>query len=164
MKPFRVRFWAYLLLGAAACAYRFSAPGAPLPEGIRSVRSPVLVNNTAEPGLEVLFTQALREELLRSGVRDDPQSDAVLEGTLADVYGGANVAPPGKFASYRINAVADLRLVKQGRVLAATRISGWEDYLPGNDMLQSEANRQAALRRLAQALARDGAARLAQGW
>ncbi len=38
-----------------------------LPEGVRAVCAPVFLNETPEPGLETLFTRAMRQELLRVG-------------------------------------------------------------------------------------------------
>ena len=72
-------------------------------------------------------------------------------------------------ASYRIVVTARLRLTKGGRVLSEATVSGAEDYLPGPasapaDVLFPEAQRQAALQRLADVLMRDGYERLASGW
>ncbi len=58
----------FSLLFLSACGYRFTAGGGALPQGIREVYAPVFINRTAEPGLETLFTQALREYLVRHGV------------------------------------------------------------------------------------------------
>ena len=58
-----------------------------------------------------------------------------------------------------------LRLVKEGQVLSETVVSGTEDYLQGRgNVLEAEANRQAALARLAETLMRDGYDRLASTW
>ena len=46
----------------SACGYRFTAPGGPLPHGIRSVKVPVMNNVTPEPSAETFFTQALRDK------------------------------------------------------------------------------------------------------
>ena len=52
---------------ALGCGYRFTAAGSPLPNGIREVRVPVFQNHTGEPGLELVYTQALREQAGRAG-------------------------------------------------------------------------------------------------
>ena len=55
--------------------------------------------------------------------------------------------------------------MKDGQVLKETVIAGTEDYLLGTgDILEAEANRQAALDRLAEVLMRDGYDRLASTW
>jgi len=167
-----VRPGAALLLLAAGCGYRFTAGGAPLPEGIRSVCAPVYQNHTPEPGLEALFTQSMREWLARSGVAGGGgggECQARLEGEILSVTGAQTLLTPlpaQKVASYRVSAVVQLRLVKGGRVVAEAQVTAAEDYLPEplGDVLVSEANRQAALRRLSDALARDGYERLAGGW
>ena len=50
-------------MAALGCGYRFTASGAGFPQGIHKVFAPVIVNRTAEPGLEGIFTEALREQL-----------------------------------------------------------------------------------------------------
>src|SRR4051794_25467322 len=45
---------AALLPVLLSCGYRFTAAGAPLPEGIREVQVPVFANHTAEPRLELV--------------------------------------------------------------------------------------------------------------
>lgn len=159
---------AALALSAAGCGYRFTAGGAPLPEGIRSVCAPTWRNRTAEPGLEALFSESMREWLARSGAAGGERCDATLEGEIVSVTGAQTLlTPAGTLASYRVSAVVQLRLVKGGRVVAQAEVAGAEDYLPertSGDVLVTEANRQAALRRLSDALARDGYERLAGGW
>jgi hypothetical protein len=168
MGPSRALAVAALALSLTACSYRFAAGGGPLPENVTAVRAPVFVNQTAEPGLEVVFTRALREQLMHAGVRADPAAEAELRGEVLAVGGGATILttpPPGggdpRLASYRIFVTAKLKLVKGERVLAETDVTGSEDYPPGfEDILRSESNRQAALQRLAQRLMRDGYDRL----
>jgi hypothetical protein len=155
-------------LWTSACGYRFAAGPASLPEGIRAVSAPVFVNNTAEPGLQVVFTQALRDELGRAGVDARSDADAELAGELVSVWGGPSLLTtptPGPtrdafLASYRVFATARLRLAKAGKALGQLEVTGSEDYLPGADVLQTEANRQIALRRLAERLMREGCERL----
>jgi hypothetical protein len=156
-----------LLLVLSACGYRFTAPGGALPDGIRAVRAPVFDNLTAEPGAEILFTQAFREQLTRAGTLGGDESEAVVEGALNAVNGAVVLAGIdrtsglGKLPTYRLSASVRLRLQKAGRVLAETTVSGSEDYLSGADVLLTEANRSAALRRLAEGMMREGYERLA---
>jgi hypothetical protein len=153
-----------LLLGA--CGYRFTAPGGDLPEGVRAVRAPVFDNRTAEPAAEILFTQAFRDQLTRAGKLGGDASEATVEGSLNAVYAApilASVDPSGvaKLPTYRLTAVVQLKLLKEGRVLSQAVLSGSEDYLSGADLLLTEANRQSALRRLAESMMREGYERLA---
>ena len=167
-------------LSGAGCGYRFAPLGGELPEGVRTVCVPVFRNDTAEPGLEALFTRKLRQELVRSGVLGNHGAcEASVEGVIRGVgsaptilteplyEGNTRVAEP-QLASYRASVTVGLRLVREGRVLSAAVVSGTEDFLPGTagvsgDVLESEANRQAALQRLAETLMREGYERLASG-
>lgn len=155
-------------LASTGCGYRFSAGGAALPDGVREVCAPLFVNRTAEAGLELVFTESLRAHLIRAGTlgRD---CDAKINSELINVWGGPTVfTNRGVLASYRIFAHVKLRLMKGDRLLAESDVIGWEDYLPSAetnaDVLYVEANRQAALRRLSDALARDAYERLTTAW
>jgi len=158
---------AALLLLGGGCGYRFAA-GASLPEGIRSVCTPVYANRTAEPHLEALFAESMRERLSRAGVASGPECEARLEGEILSLSGAQTLLTPSQaVASYRVSAVVLLRLKRGRQVVAEAEVVGEEDYLPSRplgDVLESEANRQAALRRLADDLARHGYERLAGGW
>jgi hypothetical protein len=170
-----------LLLTGLGCGYRFTPRGSGLPEGVHSVCAPVFSNDTPEPGLELLFTRAFRQELVRAGVLGGAGAcEASVQGTVVTVgstptivteplyQGNTKIAEP-QLASYRASAAVLLRLVRDGRVLSETVVSGNEDFLPGTasvsgDVLESEANRQAALHRLAETMMREGFDRLASGW
>jgi hypothetical protein len=169
-----------LLLSGLGCGYRFVPRGAGLPEGVRTVCAPVFRNDTPEPGLELLFTRAFRQELVRAGVLGDASCEAAVEGAVVAVgsaptiitepvyQGNTRVAEP-QLASYRASAAVLLRLVRDGRVVSEALVSGNEDFLPGTasvsgDVLEAEANRQAALHRLAETLMREGYDRLASSW
>lgn len=148
----------------SGCGYRFTAPGGPLPEGIRAVRAPVFENATAESGAEVLFTQALREQLVRAGTLGDDAAEPHVRGVVTSVSSGPLVSSPGRLPNYRLAASARLALVSRGRELVATDVSGAEDFPPGADVLLTEANRAAALRRLADTLMREAYERLCTGF
>jgi len=163
--------WLWMLGAVAGCGYRFTAGGAGLPEGIRSVCAPLLVNQTSEPGLEVAFTESLRMQLLRAGVAGGPGvCTGEISGELSSLTANPTVlTQAGAPASYRIQALVRLRLTRGDRVLSETTLSGTEEYLPPPasapaDVLQAEAQRQAALLRLAEEMMRDGYERLASVW
>ena len=154
-----------LSLTLAGCGYRFTAGGAPLPDGVRSVCAPIFTNRKADPGLEIAFTQAFRERLVRAGVHARGDCEAHVQGELLSVEGRPTVVTPAqKLVSYRLVATMRLRLMKGEEVLSEADLTAQEDYLPAADILQTEANRQAALLRLADAMAHDGYERLASGW
>jgi hypothetical protein len=153
-----------------ACGYRFTAPGGPLPQGIRAAQVPMMGNVTPEPSAETFFTQALREQLQRAGTLGGDAADARIEGTLLAVTSAPMVtSPTGRGPTYRLAAVVQLKLVRSGTVLADIQVAGDEDVQPAlkgtaPDVLLTEANRQAGLRRLADTMMREGYERLCSGW
>ena len=154
----------FSLLAFCACEYRLTAGGGALPQGIREVYAPVFINRTAEPGLETLFTQALREYLVRQGVAGTRSSQAQVIGEILSVTGfPTTTTASGTLASNRVSATLAMRLMTKGRSVpnGAVTVAGTEDYVPGRNVLESETNRAAALRRLAESLARDAYDRLA---
>ncbi|MBU8899174.1 hypothetical protein DRW03_33955 [Corallococcus sp. H22C18031201] len=169
MRPFwcvrRPRAGAALVLVSSlfvGCGYRLTPWGANLPEGLHSVCAPVMGNETAEPALETLFTRFLRQQLTQAGrLGTGAACDGRIEGTVMNV----GTSPTIIANNYRVTSMVRLRLMKDERVLGETVVSGTEDYLQGTgDILEAEANRQAALARLAEVLMRDGYARLASAW
>lgn len=151
---------ACVVLGAAlavsGCGYRVLRPSSGLPEGIAQAWVPMADNLTAEPQAEVLVTQALRERLGRAGALGDSMADAKVKASLEAVSVGVLVASPNVLPSYELTGVLALRLERGGRVLTSARVVEREGYLSGADVLLTEANRQAALRRLAETLAKEG--------
>ena len=125
---------------------------------MRSVRAPLLVNRTFEPQAEAIFTQSLREQLGRAGVLGGSASDGQIRGEILSL--SFDPVQSGTLASYRLSATAALHLERQGKVLASTRVTGIEELLAGAGPLETDANRGAALRRLADSMMRDGYERL----
>ncbi|WP_232293659.1 LPS assembly lipoprotein LptE [Stigmatella aurantiaca] len=171
----RVVAWGLLAMGLG-CGYRFVPRDSTLPQGLRSVCAPMFLNQTPEPGLETLFTESFRQELVRAGTLGARGAcEGQVEGTVTNVSSVPTIVTeptiengvtrPPQLASYRAYAEARLRLLKDGQVIAETGVAGTEDYLPGSgDVLEAEANRLAALRRLSETLMREGYERLAQNW
>ncbi len=154
---------AWLVVLVSACGYRVIAPVSELPRGLSSVEVPVFANATSEPGAEAFFTQALRESFLRAGRLGGAEAPGRIDGTLLGVASSPLVASPGRLPNYRLQATVRLNLVKDGAVIQSVQVSGAEEYPAGADVLSSETNRGAALRRLAESLMREGAERLASG-
>jgi hypothetical protein len=155
---------ALVFLLVAACGYRVVAPVSELPGGLSSVHVPIFSNRTSEPGAEAFFTQALRENYLRSGRLSGTDSLGEIRGVLWAVSSAPLVNSPNRLPNYRFQAIVQLTLLRSGVALSSITVSGSEDYPAGADVLSSEMNRGAALRRLAEGLMREGAERLASGW
>src|SRR6185436_8314847 len=124
-----MRYTALVIL-ACACGYRFTAPGGPLPDGIRAVQAPVLNNVTPEPNAGQFFTQALREQRIRSGTLGGDDAEARIEGTVLAVSQAPMLAAGGQ-VTYRLTATVELRLIKGADVLSRATVSGEEEVLSG---------------------------------
>ncbi len=75
-----------LLILLSSCGYTFRGSGSILPEDVQKVYIPLVKNNSPEPGLSSLITEALRDEFERYGtlyvVNSEAEADAIL---LADI-------------------------------------------------------------------------------
>ena len=122
----------------------------------RSVRVAAVKNDTAQAEVGGLFAAALRAELAGRGQLDPDGAaspELVLEViALRSVPSG--LLGEGGAASFRLDAE-----LKANVGPWETRLGGSEDYYAGIDVLGTEANRRAALRRLARSAARDAVER-----
>lgn len=149
-----------ILLVLAGCGYRFTAPNASLP--VRSAHVPMFINRTAEPGAEMAFTQAARDQLERAGRLGGPDAEGVLEGTILAVSSGPFLTAPAlpRQPVFRMSATISLTLKKDGVVVGGTTVAVSEEFPSGADVLLTESNRAAALRRVADAAIREGFERM----
>lgn len=151
-----------LTLAASACGYRFVAPNAELPAGIKSVQVPVFVNRTAEPAAELFFTEAAKEQLSRASRLGGDTSDATLEGTLLAVSSGPIQGSPElpKQPVFRITVTLALALKKGGAQVSGATVVTSEEFPSGADVLLTESNRAQALKRIAETAVREGLERM----
>ncbi len=145
-----------LLILLSSCGYRFTAPNASLP--VRSAHVPLFINRTAEPAAELTFTQAARDQLERAGRLGGPDAEGVLEGTILAVSSGPFLTAPGlpRQPVFRMSTTISLTLKKAGVVVGSTTVAISEEFPSGADVLLTESNRAAALRRIADAAVREG--------
>jgi hypothetical protein len=148
------------LLASACSSYRFVQRG----EGLGSVRRVAvqpLRNESYEPGVEVLVTDALLREFQRHGglrvVRDPGHADLVLSGAVLSL-----VTRSRSFSSVELALEFE---VEMGLRLTARRADGsgveldpdllreWELYLASADVEVERKNRTEAIRRLAALIA-----------
>ena len=137
---------ALALAGAAlGCGY---APVRGRPA--QGLRVAAVKNDTAQAEAGGIFAAELRRELSARG-RLEPEGSAAPElraELVALRTAPSGVGAEGGAASYRIDAELRLRAGDY-----QDTVVGGEDYLTGVDVLGTEANRRAALRRVARALA-----------
>jgi len=139
-----IRFLA-VALAAWGCGY------APVRgRSVEGLRVAPVKNATAQAEAGGIFASELRRELAGRGRLEPDESQAKeLHAELVTLRSlPSGVGAEGGAASYRIDA--ELR-IRAGDY--ADAVTGGEDYLTGVDVLGTEANRRAALRRLARALA-----------
>lgn len=178
----------------SACGYRFTAGGGELPGKARTLFVPLFANQTAEPEVDAYFTSALRQELVRAGREGGDASDARAAGIVTQVLNEAaiqttfpvkdGVAQVSRVSAYRVRAAALVRVFRGTEKLGETAVNGSEEYAPGVDcavppidggttpyssanagcVLELEANRRVALRRLAMALMRRAYENLTSGF
>ena len=77
-----------VILGLTGCAYKWGTSDRKLPDSHEYVAIPVFKNLTQETGIEVSFTNALRQEFERSNVARIVNKDsatAVMEGTIVSL-------------------------------------------------------------------------------
>ncbi|GAC1337344.1 MAG: hypothetical protein NVSMB23_03680 [Myxococcales bacterium] len=147
-------------LGIAGCGYQLTRTGA-LPQGARAVRVAAVENRTAQAEAGGLFGRALRDELTARGELAAEGSGApLLEAELAALRNAPSAFGAATAPAFRVEADLRFRLREQGGVTYEDAATGAEDYLVGIDVLGTEANRRAALRRLAAALAREAVERM----
>lgn len=154
--------WSALVLVLCACGYRFTAPNSSLPAGLTSVNVPVFDNRTAEASAEVFFTQAARDQLQRAGRLGGETSEGTLRGSILTVTGGPFMTAPTlpRQPGMRLSVSVSFKLEKQGQVIGSVVVSNSEEFPSGADVLLTESNREAALRRLADSVVREGLERL----
>ena len=132
-----------LLIAAFAqvgCAYRVGLAERQIPGGYSLIAVPIFKNLSAEPGAEVLFTNAMIREIERSSlakVTNKSGAQVVLEGSVQGVTYAATETvakdlPPGtiqnKTYSVRINASLKLQRVSDQKVIWTGAFEGESTY------------------------------------
>jgi hypothetical protein len=131
-----------------------------MPTSARHVSVRPFENRTTEAEAGALVAAALRQELARRGADAGSDGAARIEGTIDDAsFAVLTAGPP---PTYRLALTVTARLLAEGKLLAEQRVGRVEDYLSGLDPLESEGRRRLALRRAAEAVARDVVERFEQ--
>ncbi|HEY6106674.1 MAG TPA: LPS assembly lipoprotein LptE, partial [Anaeromyxobacteraceae bacterium] len=141
------------------CGYAFTAGAGRMPAGAESVLVRPLANRTADADAGALLAAALREELARRGAAGGDGAPARIEGTVLE-SAASLTSPDG--STWRLALEVEARLLAGDRVLGEVRVRRQEDYLGEVDALATEGRRRLALRRAAEAAAREIVERLEQ--
>jgi outer membrane lipopolysaccharide assembly protein LptE/RlpB len=146
-------------LGLGGCGYSFRTS---LPPGIRIVHVPVLVNKTAEPGIEDFITQALTQAVVQGArvriAANAQQADATLEGSIVEYrLSSLSFDRNANTTSYRLTIALALTFkdLKQNRILwKQDRIEERADFQVSGQVTQSLAREELAVQRAAVEVAR----------
>ena len=148
------------LLPAIACAYAVVR----YRDGERSGRSVsvrTLANNSAEPGVEILMTEALRREVMRRGglrlVADSEPADIVIAGRVRPLVTSSKSFSSVVLAlEYTVTLAVDFQVEQRGGEtieFAGSPFRDSEIYLASADVEAGRKNREEALRRVADLIA-----------
>lgn len=143
------------LLLAVACGYHVVRYG-DLPGAARSVSVRTLQNDSTEPGVELLVSEALRREVLRRGglrlVADPDDADIVIGGRVRPIQTTSKSFSSVILAlEHTLTLSVDLEVERRGgEVIDLSRapLRETEIYLASADVEVGRKNRQEALRRL----------------
>jgi hypothetical protein len=149
---------------ASACGYSIGYKKAGPVGSARSVAVPVLLNNTHEAGVELIFTEALRREFAldpQTGVRGTGDAEVVVTGTVNSLSsypvsflaGGMGLA----IGQYTVTAhvIVEARSKGNPTPVYTGAFLASEQYLSANDPVGTESNRRMAIGRLAKRLMRE---------
>lgn len=164
----------FLLGPLWSCGYRFTTGAAGVREDIRRVAIKPLRNISLEPGVEGVVTKALRRAMVQRGftLEAGPAPGAAqVEGVIRSVNVTPTAFPSARgtliASEYRLTLTLDLVLrSKEGGspVWSGQGVSGKENFLAGSTLLETEANRRLALRRLSRELMGDAAKLMAEAF
>jgi hypothetical protein len=128
---------------------------------VKRVLVQTLENQSFEPGIEIMVSDAFRREFQRGGgiavVGDPAQADLVLSGIVTDL-----MTTPRSFSSvaFGLEYQVEMRLILRAQradgtviPLAGSALHDWEVYLTSADPEAERKNRDEALRRLSNVLA-----------
>src|ERR671923_1023707 len=132
---------------ACSCGYQVARPGE-LPRG-EPIRVAAFQNYTAQVEAGGLFATALRAELeARGKLAPDGSTAPELTGELLSLASTPSALGAQGASAYTLSAAVRVRLREASTVVYEDQLGLGEDYLAGIDVLGTEANRRAALRRL----------------
>ena len=153
----RISTFLLLLLPLAGCGYQLSGRPGTVPAAFRQLSVPMFTNTTAVPGIERLFTAAVRERLLRDGrvqLATSTASTTVLRGEVTGYHVTVlAMNRDDRALEYRVQtdvrvSVEDLR---QHQILLQQPLTTTTEYVISETLVPTDIARERAL----QAAARD---------
>jgi len=154
-----ITVWVIISLAAAGCGYHFAGTGGQAPGDIRSIAVDVLQNNTAEIGLESVFTNAILNEFIRwkkLPIKPRKEADGVLGGSIAEIkIQDVSHVDSDKTLTSRVTITLKLTLkrVETDEILWKKDYRYYEEYVETGSALDTSLLRRRATNQIAEYLA-----------
>ena len=148
-----------VVLSLLGCGYHFAGTGGQAPGDIKSIAVDVLQNNTAEIGLESVFTNAILNEFIRwkrLPIKPRKQADGVLGGSIAKIQiREVSNVDSNKTLTSRVTITLKLTLkrVETDEILWKKDYSYYEEYVETGNSLDTALLRRQATNEIAEYLA-----------
>jgi hypothetical protein len=155
----RVCLLLLFFLATVGCGYHFAGTGGQAPGDIQSIAVDVLQNNTAEIGLESVFTNAILNEFIRwkrLPIKPRKEADGVLGGSIAEIkIREVSHVDSDKTLTSRVTITLKLNLkrVETDEILWKKSYSYYEDYVETGNSLDTALLRRQATDKIAEFLA-----------
>jgi len=159
------------LLTLYSCGYHLAGTVSSLPPDVKRIAIPQFSNKTLRPDIENQFTNALLDEFAKGKkveVVEEGKADAVVKGTITAFdttpisYAGGDI-----IQEYRVTVRLEASLVKKTDEAVAWKdknIAYFADYKNDPDVAISEANRDAAIKKIAVDVARQLYSNMLEGF
>jgi outer membrane lipopolysaccharide assembly protein LptE/RlpB len=144
-----------LLAAVTGCGYQLSGHAGPAAANLRQLSVPMFSNTTAEPGLERLFTAAVREQFLRDGrvrVATDAGAPALLRGEVRRYQLQVLATDRSDFAvEYRVESEVHITVEdrRQGQIMLDQPVVVNAEYVLSERVVPTEIARERALQDMA---------------
>lgn len=161
-----------LLFGLiAGCGYHLAGMGSSLPPDVRKIAIPQFSNKTLRPDIENQFTNALLDEFVKGrkvAVVEESEADAVVSGivtgfeTVPISFKGGDV-----IQEYRVTVRLEVSFIKKSDesvIWKDKNVSYYSEYRNDPDLAISEANRDAAIKKIAVDVARQLYSNILEGF
>lgn len=170
-----IKVFRYVALSCAftlpACGYHLAGTVSSLPPDVKKIAIPQFSNKTLRPDIENQFTNALLDEFAKGKkveVVGENDADAVVRGVITSFentpisYKGGDV-----IQEYRVTVRLEVSLTKKADesvIWKDKNISYFSEYKNDPDVAIAEANRDAAVRKIAVDIARQLYSNILEGF
>ena len=158
---FLISISAFYILLLSGCGYHLAGSVSSLPPDINRIAIPLFFNKTLRPDIENQFTSALLDEFVKGRKVDvvgEMEADAVIRGVITSFETSPISFTKGDVVQeYRVTVRLEISLVRKSDESVVWKdkdISYFTEYRNDPDVAVSEANRDAAIKKIAVEVAR----------